>query len=492
MITLHAKTMSATTILACTVFIPLAGALLLPLAGRVSEGLRNGAALSFVLASLAGSLLLLGPAATGRIPQFTIAFPLGWSFRLAADGPAAFTAVMASLVGAIILLYSFDYIRRYDHRQEYYFMVVLFLGAMMGLVYSRSLLFLYVFWEITAIASWRLIGFYRAPADVGRANKAFLVTFLGALLMLAAIVTVYGRAGTFDLDRLRGLPLTGALAPLLLAGILSKSATLPFHTWLPDAGVAPSPVTALLHAAVLVKIGVYAFARLFLFTFAAPPFWNGVVLWLAAASALVSAGAALVDTDLKRIIAYSTVSQIAFILLGLASGTPVGVVGGLLFILMHGFAKGGLFLAAGIVEQRTHIRDINRLGGLARTMPFTAAAFLLCAFSVMGVPPFGGFFGKYLVLSAAVNAGRADIGLVFLLGALLTVVYLFRLYVRVFLGDYRGAGHEVVAGPAREGSVLMVACVCLLAFLSLAGGILVRAPAAYLAGAVRLVVGGTP
>ena len=137
----------------------------------------------------------------------------------------------------------------------------------MGLVFAQNLILLYVFWEITGIASWRLIGFYRGKTEVLRADKAFLVTAFGALVMLIGIIATYAQTGSFDLAAMKGTPLPWIVSALLLVGMLSKSATLPFHTWLPDAGVAPSPVTALLHAAVLVKIGVYVYARLFLVTF---------------------------------------------------------------------------------------------------------------------------------------------------------------------------------------------------------------------------------
>jgi NADH:ubiquinone oxidoreductase subunit 5 (subunit L)/multisubunit Na+/H+ antiporter MnhA subunit len=353
-------------------------------------------------------------------------------------------------------------------------MVTLFVGSMMGLVYSANLILLYVFWEITAITSWRLIGFFRQDFQVRRADKAFLVTALGALAMLLGFVMLWGLTGSFDLavirQKLAGQPFPALAVGLILMGILSKSSTLPFHTWLPDAGVAPSPVTALLHAAVLVKIGVYVFARLMVATVPLTPAWQTAVLVIAAASALVTACAALIETDMKRIIAYSTVSQIAFIFLGLASGTVVGVAGGLLYILMHGLAKGGLFLSAGIVEQNTHTKDIRQMGGLMATMPITAVAFALCAFSVMGIPPLGGFFSKYMVLRGGIEGGHLWISLVFVAGAVLTILYLFRLFAAVFLGQTR------LSVAPKEGSPLMVGCVALLAGLSLLGGLWISVP----------------
>jgi proton-translocating NADH-quinone oxidoreductase chain N len=352
-------------------------------------------------------------------------------------------------------------------------MVTLFLGSMMGLVFSSNLILIYIFWELTAICSWRLIGFFREKNYVMRADKAFLMTVFGALLMLAGFLLVYQQTGSFDLssikDNLNGSPIGNLAVLFILVGILSKSATLPFQSWLPDAGVAPSPVTALLHAAVLVKIGVYVFARLFVFTFNIDQIWHTVVPVIAALSAIVSAGCALVETDIKRIIAYSTISQIAFIFLGLSTNISIGIAGGLLYILMHGISKAGLFLCAGIVEQNTKIKDITKLGGLIKTMPLTAISFLLCAFSVMGIPPFGGFFSKYMVFTSAITSGHMIINFVFLVGAFMTVLYLVRLFNLVFMGQAQG-------NLPREGSRSMVAAVLILGILSLVSGIFVYYP----------------
>ena len=472
-------------LLAC-VFIPVIGAFALPIIGKVSEALRNITALILVLSSLVLSLMLAPGAIAGNVVSIAHNLPLGFNFILTADALAVFMAIASSLVGSIIVLYSFGYISHYDNRNEYYMMVTLFLGSMMGLVYSGNLIFLYVFWEITAIASWRLIGFFRDKEYVLKADKAFLVTVFGALAMLLGFIYIYQITGSFDLITIKEAFKTTAIPNiaviLILLGILSKSATLPFHTWLPDAGVAPSPVTALLHAAVLVKIGVYVFARLFISTITLGEIWHIIVPVIAGVSALVSAGAALIETDMKRIIAYSTVSQIGFILLGFSIGNEVGYAGALLFILMHGLAKGGLFLCAGIIEQNMKTKDITKMGGLIATMPVTAVSFLLCAFSVMGVPPFGGFFSKYLVFAGAANSGSVLITSVFLLGAFLTLIYLFRIFNLIFLG-------EAQKTPAREGSKIMVLSVAILAVLSIAGGILIKYPSDFVQIAVKQMMG---
>ncbi len=478
--------MKETYIILAAVFVPVLGSFLLPLIGRFSTRIRNVASFLFVLTSFLCSLALVSSAMAGKAVVFSRQLPLGFNLSFTADGLAVFMACVSSSISAIIILYSFGYISHYENQNEYYFMVVLFLGAMMGLVFSSNLIPLYIFWEITAITSWRLIGFFREKTHVFRADKAFLVTVFGALAMLIGFISIYQQAGSFELsvikEAFRTNPLPGMVVLLILIGILSKSATLPFHTWLPDAGVAPSPVTALLHAAVLVKIGVYVFARLFVATFALPELWHTVIPVIAGASALVSAAAALIETDIKRIIAYSTVSQIGFIFFGLAVGNEIGVIGAMLYILTHGLAKAGLFLSAGIIEQNTKTKDITKLGGLMGTMPVTAISFLFCAFSVMGVPPLGGFFSKYLVFSGAVNRGDLWIAGVFLLGAFLTIIYLFRLFNLVFLG-------KSAFPQAREGSLGMVSCVAALAVLSVLSGIFISYPAKVAGVSVQQMLG---
>ena len=464
--------MDLVTILKIAVALPIIGSLLVPLAAKISVKARNVYSVSLGLLTFAAAASLLPDMMKGSVATYTLSFPLGFDLILSADMLSVFMAAISSFVSAIILVYSLDYISHYENQTEYYAMVVLFLGAMMGLVFSASLLWMYVFWEITGFASWRLVGFFRSDRDVAKANKTILVTMFGAVCMLIGFLMIYFDQGTMDMRLLRGEPVATLAAVLILVGILAKSATLPFSTWLPDAGVAPSTVTALLHAAVLVKIGVYAYARLFGVTLTVSPAFSQSVMLIAGMSALVAAGAALIDKDIKRIIAYSTVSQLGFIFLGLASGNKTAFAGALLYILMHSIAKGGLFLCAGIVEQNTHNKDITKMGGLAKTMPLTAAAFALCSLSVMGIPPFGGFFSKFMVFKGAAQNGSLLVLLIFLAGAVMTLLYLIRLFYLVFLGEDK-------ENNPREGSSVMVTSVLALALIGLALGAFVYYPATY-------------
>ena len=469
-------------LLICVVLIPIIGSLLLPVLGRMSQTLRNAAALLLVLVPLGILAYILPRACTNNPPYFNIELPIGLSFGLLADGLAVFMAIISSFLGAVILIYSYGYFEHSENQQEYYFMVVFFIGAMMGITLTTNLIFLYLFWEISAICCWRLIGFFREKEYVRRADKAFLITGAGAFVMLAGFIMIYYQYGTTDLMRLAGCPVSDAAVTLILFGILSKSATLPLHSWIADAGVAPTPVTALLHAAVLVKIGLYAYARLFVVNFEINTVWQTAVPIIAAVSAILSAGAALAENDIKRIIAYSTVSQIGFVFFGLSVGGETALSGALLYILMHAVSKAGLFLCAGIIEHSCHTKDIRQLGGLYKTMPKTAVSFFICTLSVMGIPPLGGFFSKYLIISGAVETGQPLIAAVFIIGAVMTVLYLLRVFIKVFLGSPRMNNVPAEKSPG------MVFSVVLLAVLSVISGLAVYYPSAFVEAITQQII----
>ncbi len=461
-----------------TIIIPFVGALLVAMG---SDKYKQG------LSSLTLGVTLISAALTVpvvlREGVVSASFPLVEWFNLSftADGLAVFMAIVSSLVAFVISIYAAQYMKDYPNKGTFYFWMVVFVGAMMGLIYSANLVLIYVFWEITAVSSWRLIGFYRGEEDVKAADKAFLVTFFGASLLLAGIALIFVNYGTLELSELRGTALPNMVAFLLLGGIISKSAQLPLQTWLPDAGVAPSPVTALLHAAVLVKIGVYVYARLFMQTFGT--FVPGeeflaAVLTISVITIVVAAGSALVATDIKRILAYSTISQLGYIMLALALNTEAGLIIAFIYILAHSLGKAGLFLCAGIVEHETGVKDIDKLGGLIKTMPRTGVAYMLCAFSIIGIPPFLGFWPKLMVIMETVRAGYVAAAVFAVVGALFTLFYLLRLFSEVFLGDVRT--------EAGEGKIpVMVYCVLFLGAVSLLLGLMPNLPFNFLSLVVK-------
>lgn len=449
------------------ILLPVIGAVLIPfLSKRGLPPSWTGLGVAAVLFGLVLSLVY--SAAGGAEFDVRFALPLGFGPHFRLDMLAAFMAASASFLSLIIIWYSTGYIHDKDYEPEYYSVALLFLGSMMGLVFSVNLVWLFVFWEMTAVCSWRLVGFFRKDQDKKKAVKTFLITVFGALFIMLAIAAVYAGNHTLDLTVLKGQHIPLIACVFLIIGMFSKSAILPFSTWLPDAGVAPSPVTALLHAAVLVKIGVYAFARIF---YTVPLDINLAhgVMYVAALSSLVAGGAAIMETNIKRIVAYSTISQLGFIFFALASGGVLGLAAGMLFILYHGAAKGGLFLCAGIIEHKTHTKDITKMGGLYKTLPVTMVCFAFCALSVMGIPPLAGFFSKFMAFKSAAAAG-APMGVIimFLIAACFTAVYLLRLFNKVFLVPAAsGAEGELFAPAEKEAGVQMVSSVVILASLCL-------------------------
>lgn len=394
---------------------------------------------------------------------------MGFEVLFHIDKLAVFMACTSGAVGLLIFIYSTGYISRYPHKLEFFAFMAVFLTAMMGLIFSANLLLMYIFWEITAFCSWRLIGFYRKEKDLWCADKALLVTFFGASVMLAGIVLIYLQYGTLNLAALQGTEISNLIFVLIMFGIFSKSAQLPLSSWLPDAGVAPTPVTALLHAAVLVKIGVYAYVRLFSGVFVISEPARMYLMFIVMFSGLVAAMSALLENNIKRILAYSTISQLAYIFLGFIVNSAMAIGAALLYILVHSVGKAGLFLTAGIVEQKTHTRNLTKLGGLMQSMPLVAFAFLLSAFSIIGLPPFGGFFSKFYVVLATAEAGYLFFAAMAILTAFITLLYLMRLFNGIFLG-------EVKTSPEGKTPFSMTSVVLICGILSLAIGVFVKYP----------------
>lgn len=444
--------------------IPILGSLLTLLADRISGFLRNLLAVLVMLATLASALALIPMASQTKTLMFGPSAIPGFGFNFIVDGLGVYVAIMAALIGLMIVVYSVGYMKDYSHLGEYYFLVVLFLGAMMGLVLSANLLLLYIFWEITAICSWRLIGFFREPQHLRNADTALLMTIFGSFFMLVGMEMVWHEAGSLTISAIHGRTISDLAIFLMFIGILAKSAQVPLQIWLPAAGVAPSPVTALLHAAVLVVIGVFAFARIFIGAFNLPLNWQYATSTVATVTILVAGGAALVENNAKRILAYSTLGQLAYVYLGFASMTAIGIIGGMVFLMAHSLAKAGLFLCIGIIEHRTHTKDIRELGGMIRTMPVTAVAFIFCALTIVGFPPTAGFIGKLMIIMGALAGGKTIFAVLAVFGALLSLAYILRLFNAVFLGPVKWPN-------IKEGTPGMVAVVVGFAVLSLLIGL---------------------
>ena len=337
----------------------------------------------------------------GRLVAVGWAPSLGLSLSFNLDGLGLLFATLITGIGALIVLYASRYLEGHRDAGRFYASLFAFMGAMLGVVLSDNVLTLFVFWELTGFTSFLLIGFEHERAAARAAGlQALIVTGAGGLALLAAGVLLVDVAGTASLSALASQrasivasPFYGAIAGLILLAAFTKSAQVPFHFWLPNAMEAPTPVSAYLHSATMVKAGVYLIARMTPVV-GSMPLWTTAVTVAGAATMVVGAYRSVQETDLKRILAYSTLSALGVLTMLLGVGTPGTIVAALVYLVAHGGYKGALFLVAGAIDHETGTRDVSALGGLRRAMPVTALAGGAAALSMAGVPLTLGFVGK--------------------------------------------------------------------------------------------------
>ena len=460
---------------------PLASALALAIFGpRFS---RRTTALLGVGAVALAALISLGVAAdfiASPPPEDRFVQPL-WSW-IAIDGfrvpiglaldPLSLTMILVvTWIGFLIHLYAAEYMIEDEGYRRFFAYMNLFVAAMVVLVLADNLLLLYLGWEGVGLCSYLLIGFwYTDPDNVRAAQKAFIVTRVGDTALAIGLFLLFTRLGTLDFSELAqragaqwpvGAPVGLLAAALILAGAVGKSAQLPLQVWLPDAMAGPAPTSALIHAATMVTAGVYLIARMHLLFALAPPVQT-LVAAIGAATLLIAGFSALAQPDLKRVLAYSTISQIGYMFLALGVGAwPAAIF----HLMTHAFFKALLFLAAGVVIHAMHgEQNIFRMGGLRRTVPLAFWSFLIGGASMAGLPLItAGFYSKGEILWGAWIGGGALLWTAGVIGVVLTTLYTFRLIFLVFFGEMKGeAGHR--PGPAIRIPLIV------LSLLSIVGG----------------------
>ncbi len=419
-----------------------------------------------------GAVLALIPSTQGGQ---AVQFNLGWwdqgvELALYADGLSLIFALMATGIGSAILLYCITYMAHEEAgTTRFYSLMLTFIGGLVGLVFSANLLVAYLCWEIIGLCSYFLVGFwYQRKEAAAGARKVLLITHAAGYGFLIAILLVYQSTGSFlwTSAKMSGA-FTGAVFFLMLVSAMAKSVIFPLHTWIPEAMNAPTPVSALLHSACYVKAGVYLVARMVSFG-GWQPEWNTAVIALGCVTMIVGALFALVQTDLKRLLAYSTISQLGYILTGLGLGTPAGIAAGLFYCLSHGIFKGTLFLCAGAVQHATGTRDMRQLGGLERLMPGTHRIWLVAAAAIIGVPLTNGFVAKWLLYSAALTSGQGLVVLLAWLVSTFTAFYILKATVSVFYGRLPD---ELRGQDIHDASPTMLAGMGFLAALALVFGL---------------------
>jgi NADH-quinone oxidoreductase subunit M len=384
--------------------------------------------------------------------EYTWVPALGLTVGFVLDSLSYPFAILISLVGFLSSLYSVKYMEREHGLTSYFTLLQLFVAGMVGVVLVTNLFLFYIFWELMLIPSYALIAYWGTgnPRLIG--FKYFVFTHAGALALLIGIAwlaALFNNLNIFELGALAAAadtalrPILTTIAALIFVGAAVKMAVFPFHTWLPDAHAeAPTPISVLL-SGVMIKTGVYALARLVLgiLPFAFIDF-RELVAYLALASMLWGGVMALVQTDIKRLLAYSSISQVGYIVFGLAAGNAVGLQGGLFHVLNHGFAKALLFMAAGVLIHEVNERDIRKMGGLASKMPLTATATLLGGLSIAGTPPLGGFMSEWMIFSGGVQAGWTWLVAAAILATAITAGYYLRMVRAVFFGEARLTAHD--------------------------------------------------
>ena len=449
----------AAILIGLVIAIPWLGALVLWLTHDEHPGLQHTLACGFSILAGLVSLALIPFASAETIVSIPMGSYFG-SLTFTADGLAVTLTAIACVIGSLAVIFSVDYMRGEEQLSRYYAFVLLFIGAMAGLVLSGSLLFMFFFWEITALCSYALISFYNDdPKAVAGGIKALIITQVGGVGLLAGALISYAALGSYQISDL--LAHAGSMPANLLAlvafGFLlaaaAKSAQFPFHTWLPDAMEAPTPISALIHAATMVNAGVYLLVR-FYPAFVQVPGWTLAVTLVGLVSAVIAAVMALTATDLKRALAYSTVSQLGYMVYAIGVG---GVFASQFHLLSHAVFKALLFLAAGAVIHATGTRDMRRMGALGKQMPFVRNVFILGALALAGLPILNGFWSKEMILEAGLSGGPLWAYLGMLLVACLTAFYTFRMTWLVFFGQAREPLHAHDAGTAMKFSLGLLA-----------------------------------
>ncbi len=398
---------------------------------------------------------------------------LSVDLALRIDGLSAIMLVVVTSVSLLVQIYSQGYMHGDTGYSRYFAYMSLFTAAMLGLIVMDSILMVYVFWELVGLGSYLLIGFWfhkKSAADA--AKKAFLTTRLGDIGFLLAVLLIWSKTNTFNIPLIQEMAQHGQITDAVLtifalgifAGAVGKSAQFPLHVWLPDAMEGPTPVSALIHAATMVAAGVYLVARMY------PVFQVSedalkTVAYVGAFTAIFAASIGIVVTDIKRVLAYSTISQLGYMMLALGTG---GYIAAIFHLFTHAFFKALLFLGSGSVNHATGTFDMRKMGGLKKYMPITYATFVIGSLSLAGIVPFAGFWSKDEILGAAWNDDKI-LWAVAMAVVFMTAFYSFRAIFLTFHGDYKGGeppehgSHDAHAGKPHESPLIMVLPLLILA-----------------------------
>ena len=402
--------------------------------------------------------------------------PFGISF--VQDALSTFMLILVSLISLTSILYSIHYIRHLSQDWKYYALFMLLVAGMNGVILTGDLFNLFVFMEIAILAAFALVAFGSRAEEFEASFKYAIMGGLSSTLVLVGIAITYSATSTLTLAKIgEVLPQIDTavqiwIGAIFAAGFGLKAAVMPFHAWLPDAhSSAPAPISSMLSGLLIKVLGIYALVRIFFNVLGAPEVFMMVFMVIGTLSIVLAGFLSVGQWDMKRLLAYSSISQIGYILLGLGLATPLGILGAIFHLLNHAIFKSLLFYTAGAVEMMLGTRNLNKMGRLAKKLPLTAASSMIASLAISGIPPFNGFFSKLLLIIAAIQAGHPVYAFWAVLGSVLTLAAMMKMQRYGFYGDQELPGKDLQVGWGMKTAMIALAALCILTSLLLIPGI---------------------
>ncbi len=460
-------------ILPLFVVIPLGAAFIISLFGKINKRLSDALANLATFALLILSLCAIRYVLSAKVLVYKVG---GWippiGICMVLDGLAIFMLVTVNLVSFLVTLYSISYMERYTDKWRFYTLFMLMLAGMNGIIVTGDLFNLFVFLEIASIASYALVAFGTEAEELEASFKYAVMGTVASSFILLGIALLYSYTSTLNMADISlalsqkgsGLLLT-FIAVLFLAGFGLKAAVVPFHAWLADAHPsAPAPISAMLSGVLIKVLGVYVIIRIFFNILGISDVILSILMLLGVVSMLVGVILALAQWDFKRLLAYHSISQIGYVILGIGLGTPLGILGGLFHLFNHSIFKSLLFLNSGALEYSLGTRELQQMGGLKERMPVTANTNLVASMAIAGIPPFNGFFSKLIIILACLQQGRIGYGICAVIASILTLASFMKVQKFAFLGELKEKFRGIKEVPwAMKFSMAVLAAICVLA-----------------------------
>lgn len=453
------------------VAIPLGAAFLISLLAKSNRRIGDWLASLATLMLLVLSLLPFARGAASGVLVYSVggwAAPLG--ICMVMDGLTRFMLVTLNIVSFLVTIYSLRYMERYTDKWKFYTLFMLMIAGMNGIVITGDLFNLFVFLEIASIASYALVAFGTEAEELEASFKYAIMGSVASSFILLAIAMLYSYTATLNMADISLVvaekgrtSIVNLVAVLFLAGFGLKAAIVPFHAWLPDAHPsAPASISAMLSGVLIKVLGVYALLRIFFNIFGITHATLMILMVLGASSLLIGVFLAIGQWDLKRLLAYHSISQIGYIMVGIGLGTPLGILGGLFHLFNHSIFKSLLFINAGAVEYAAGTRDLNKMGGLKERMPVTAGTSWMASMAISGIPPFNGFWSKLIIIIACIQANRYGLAWVAVIGSILTLSSFMKVQKFAFFGPLKSSLEKVKEVPlTMQIPMVIFAAICL-------------------------------